>query len=37
LETLVGEEAKGEWNLAVYDLAPRDTGKLEVWAIRLVC
>jgi hypothetical protein len=37
LETLVGEEAQGEWTLAVYDLAPRDTGKLEVWAIRLAC
>ena len=37
LETLVGEESKGEWTLAVYDLAPRDEGMLEVWAIRLVC
>lgn len=37
LETLIGEEVRGDWTLKVYDLAPQDVGTLDVWAIRLIC
>ena len=37
LETLIGEEIRGDWALRVYDLAPQDAGTLDGWAIRLIC
>ena len=36
LKGMLGELTEGAWWLAVQDIAPRDTGKLEEWALSLV-
>ncbi|MCB0569723.1 MAG: proprotein convertase P-domain-containing protein [Phaeodactylibacter sp.] len=35
LSALSGEFTEGNWTLLVQDLAPRDTGRLEAWALKL--
>ena len=36
MKGMLGELTEGAWWLAVQDIAPRDTGKLEEWALSLV-